>query len=85
MSKKMQLGTIVGATLMVSAMSAAVHAEVSPFMTQDIAVSMQLAENAEGKCGGEAKGDHEGKCGESSATPAPGAHGEGEAHGAKGE
>ncbi len=79
MSKKIQFGSIVGAAVMVSAMSAVVHAEVNPFVSQDVTASMQLAANTEGKCGAahgaetkgdkegkcgaEAKGDHEGKCG----------------------
>ncbi len=67
MSKKIQFGSIVGAAVMVSAMSAVVHAEVNPFVSQDVTASMQLATNAEGKCGAahgaEAKSDQEGKCG----------------------
>lgn len=86
MSKKIQFGTIVGAAVIVSAMSAVVHAEVNPFDTQEIATSMQLAGNEEGKCGAahgaEAKGDHEGKCGEAVASPSPE---DDEAHGEKGE
>jgi uncharacterized low-complexity protein len=83
MSKKMQFGSIVGAAVMLSAMSSVVHADVNPFASQEISASMQLAGNEEGKCGahgkgdhegkcgGEAKDDHEGKCGEGKASPAP--------------
>ena len=94
MSKKMQLSSIVGAAVMLSAMSAVVHAEVNPFETQEVAASMQLAGNDEGKCGAahgaEAKGDHEGKCGEGTVSPPPAAPAASaepseEAHGEKGE
>lgn len=60
MSKKMQIGALVSTAVMVSALSAGVYAEVSPFATKQVDANFLLADaHAD-----ESKGDHEGKCGE---------------------